>query len=217
MNISMKMQYSTRALPHSASTNLITWPTPGPANGSHTARRRHSSAGRKKKLRDAREQGCRTSYYRVSTAMPGAPHDRELDMVYRSRRLMTTLAFAAIVATFPLVTAHADNDWRHHGNWGGGGGWHRDRDWHGGGYRGYGGYGGYGDYGGYGGYYDGGGNFYFYGLGPSYYYPPPPVYYYPPPQAYYPPPQPYYAQPYYPTAPYYYGPQFGLQFSFPFR
>jgi hypothetical protein len=119
----------------------------------------------------------------------------------RLHLFIKTFALTAVVVTLPFASARAD-DWRNRGHWGGGDGWHRDRDWHGGGYGG--GYGG------------GGGNFFFYGGGPSYYYPPP-AYYYPPPQPYYPPPQPYYAQPYYPPAPDYYGPQFGLQFSFPLR
>src|SRR6266481_2824821 len=133
-------------------------------------------------------------------------YDRESKMGNRLGKWAKTLAAAAFVATLPLVSALAEDDggWRHHGNWGGGDGWHRDHDWHGGGYGG--GYGG------------GGGNFFFYGGGPSYYYPPPPTYYYPPAQPYYPPPQPYYAQPYYPPQPYYYGPpEFGLQFNIPIR
>ncbi len=101
-----------------------------------------------------------------------------------SRVALKAFALSAFVALAPLAAAHAD-DWRHHGNWGGG--WHHDHDWHGGGYWG----------GGYGGDYGGGSFGLFFGGAPSYYYPPP-SYYAPPPAYYYPPPQPYYAQPYYP-------------------
>jgi hypothetical protein len=113
----------------------------------------------------------------------------ELNRVARRVALSASLALvAAFAIAAPLKPAVADDDWRHNGQWHGGGHEHGDRDWRHGWYGGYGGYGG-------GGYY----------RAPTYYYAPPPVYYYPPPPIYYPP------------APVYGPPGVSLDFVIPLR
>src|SRR6266446_2707270 len=67
----------------------------------------------------------------------------ELNRVARRVALSASLALvAAFAIAAPLKPAVADDDWRHNGQWHGGGHEHGDRDWRHGWYGGYGGYGG---------------------------------------------------------------------------